>query len=78
MVDYLPALRSGGKVFMICPQERGYTSDETHVRWTTGDDLEDLARAVGLQPKPWRSFPFPRATGRFFTYNEFNVLAIKP
>ncbi|MGD9959692.1 class I SAM-dependent methyltransferase [Nocardioides sp.] len=76
--DYLGFLRPGGKVLFICPQERGYASDETHERWTTGEDLEALARDVGLRPDPWRSFPFPRATGRFFTYNEFNVLAHLP
>ncbi len=73
--EYLDFLRPGGKVFFICPQERGYSSDETHERWTTGEDLETLARDVGLVPDPWRSFPFPRRTGTFFTYNEFNVLA---
>ena len=76
--DYLPALRSQGKVFMVCPQERGYASDSTHVRWTSGEDLEVLARQAGLIPNSWRSFPFPRSAGRIFTYNEFNVLAIKP
>lgn len=78
MRDYLPYLRSGGKVLFICPQERGYASDPTHVRWTTGEDLEQLSRDLGLTPQPWRSFPFPRFTGKAFTYNEFNVVAIKP
>ncbi len=73
--DYLGFVRPGGKVLFICPQERGYASDETHERWTTGADLEDLAREVGLDPDPWRSFPFPRQVGKFFTYNEFNLLA---
>lgn len=75
---YLPYLRPGGSVLFICPQERGYASDPTHVRWTTGEDLEQLARDAGLEPERWRSFPFPRLAGRAFTYNEFNVLARKP
>ncbi|WP_426244163.1 class I SAM-dependent methyltransferase [Nocardioides sp. LHG3406-4] len=78
MRSYVPYLRPGGKVLFICPQERGYASDPTHVRWTTGEDLQDLARTVGLEPRPWRSFPLPRAAGRAFVYNEFNVLATKP
>ena len=61
--DYLPYLRPGGKVFFVCPQERGYASDPTHVRFTTGDDLAALARDVGLEPQPWFSFPFPRWAG---------------
>jgi 2-polyprenyl-3-methyl-5-hydroxy-6-metoxy-1,4-benzoquinol methylase len=76
--DYLPALKGGGKVFMICPQERGYASDETHVTWTTGEDLIELAKDCGLLPEQWKSFPFPRPAGRWFLYNEFTVMAIKP
>ena len=76
--EYLDFVRPGGKVFFVCPQERGYASDATHERWTTGEDLEALARTVGLEPDPWRSFPLPRGAGKAFTYNEFNVLAHKP
>jgi len=74
---YLPFLRPGGRVLFICPQEKGYASDETHVIWTDGPALQQLARECGLEPEPWRSFPFPRAAGRFFTYNEFVVVAGK-
>ena len=76
--DYLPALRGGGRVLLICPQERGYASDPTHVQWTAEVDLQWLAREVGLEPQQTRSFPFPRRAGRWFTYNEFNLLAVKP
>jgi 2-polyprenyl-3-methyl-5-hydroxy-6-metoxy-1,4-benzoquinol methylase len=76
--DYLPYLRPGGKVFFVCPQERGYASDPTHVRFTTGDALVRLAREAGLQPQPWFSFPFPRWAGKPFVYNEFCLLAVKP
>jgi len=78
MEEYLPYLRPGGRVFFICPQERGYASDETHVRFTTGEDLMELSRQVGLEPEPWFSFPFPRAAGKAFVYNEFCVRATKP
>lgn len=78
VMTYLPAIRPGGRVFFICPQERGFRSDPTHVQFTTGPDLESLARSCGLVPEPWRSFPFPRFMGRAFTYNEFTVLAHKP
>jgi SAM-dependent methyltransferase len=78
VASYLPYLRSGGRVLFICPQERGYASDATHVAWTTGEDLARLARDLGLDPEQPRSFPLPRAVGRLFTYNEFNLLARKP
>ena len=76
--DYLPYLRPGGRVFFACPQERGYASDPTHVRFATGEDLAELAGEVGLQPQPWFSFPFPRSVGKLFIYNEFCLLASKP
>ncbi len=69
--EYLPFLRGGGKVSLVCPQERGYASDPTHVRFVTGEDLEAMARAAGLVPEGWFSFPFPRFAGRAFLYNEF-------
>lgn len=75
---YLPYLRPGGKVFFVCPQERGYDSDPTHVRFTTGGDLVELASDVGLQARGWFSFPFPRWAGKPFIYNEFCLLATKP
>ena len=75
---YLPYVRPGGKVMFICPQEKGYATDSTHVHFTDGDQLIDLAERVGLEPISSRSFPFPRAAGRWFTYNEFCVVARKP
>ena len=75
---YLPYVRPGGKVMFICPQEKGYATDSTHVHFTDGDQLVALAERVGLEALSSRSFPFPRAAGRWFTYNEFCVVARKP
>lgn len=77
MQSYLPFLRPGGKVMFICPQERGYETDHTHIRWTTGEDLVQLSRDVGLIPGRPGSFPLPRIAGKIFTYNEFTLLARK-
>jgi SAM-dependent methyltransferase len=76
--QYLPYLRPGAKVFLLCPQERGFASDPTHVRFTTGRDLVELARSVGLLADEPYSFPFPRWAGRAFVYNEFCLLARLP
>ena len=73
--EYLPYLKPGGTVMFICPQERGYASDETHVRFVDLDGLSDLARKVGLTVQKRFSFPFPRVAGKAFLYNEFCVLA---
>jgi SAM-dependent methyltransferase len=76
--DYLPHLEPGGRVLFICPQERGYASDPTHVQFLDGPDLISLAQEAGLQPGRWRSFPLPRWAGTWFTYNELHVLATSP
>lgn len=76
--EFLPYLKPGGSVFFICPQERGYAIDPTHVRFTDLDDLAELSRAVGLSPVKSFSFPFPRRAGKLFTYNESCLLATSP
>lgn len=72
---YLPWVRPGGKVFLICPQERGYASDATHVTFLDIAALRRVCADVGLDVERSYSFPLPRAAGRVFTYNEFCVLA---
>lgn len=75
--SYLPYVRSGGKLVFITPQEKGYTTDETHVRFVDFDALSELATACGLTPRRRYSFPFPRVTGKVFAYNEFVVVCHK-
>jgi SAM-dependent methyltransferase len=76
--DHLRYVRPGGKVVLICPQERGYASDATHVRFTDFAALTDLCRALDLSVARQYSFPLPRPLGRVFTYNEFVVVARTP
>jgi SAM-dependent methyltransferase len=73
--DHLQYVRPGGKVVLICPQERGYASDATHVRFTDFAGLVELCQALGLTVTRQFSFPLPRLLGRLFTYNEFVVVA---
>ena len=77
VASYLPNLKPGGKVFIVCPQERGYRTDPTHVWFAQRQDLEALCRRVGLVPIRSFSFPFPRRLGNAFTYNETCVLAAR-
>lgn len=72
---YLPFVRKGGKVALITPQERGYTTDATHVRFCGFTEVAALCETVGLTVEKQYSFPFPRPFGRFFPYNEFVTLA---
>jgi SAM-dependent methyltransferase len=76
--SYLPYVRSGGKVVLITPQERGYASDATHVRFAGFDEVAALCTEVGLTVDRQYSFPFPRFAGKVFTYNEFVTVARKP
>lgn len=78
MTTYLPYLKPGGRTFLVCPQERGYASDATHVEFVDGHALQELAQDVGLVPETWFSFPFPRWAGKAFIYNEFCLAATKP
>lgn len=76
--EYLPYLRDEGKVVFICPQEKGWSTDDTHVRFVDFDGLGKLCRDLGLHPSRQFSFPFPRPAGRVFPYNEFVVVARRP
>jgi 2-polyprenyl-3-methyl-5-hydroxy-6-metoxy-1,4-benzoquinol methylase len=72
---YLPLVRKGGKVVLITPQEKGYTTDATHVRFCGFAEVAALCETLGLTVARQYSFPFPRPAGRVFPYNEFVTLA---
>ena len=77
LAGYLPYLAAGALVVLICPQERGYASDSTHVAFTDFTGLTEVAGKLGLTPDRRISFPLPRAAGKFFLYNEFVLVARK-
>jgi SAM-dependent methyltransferase len=67
---YLPYLRAGGRVILICPQQAGFRSDPTHVAFLDGPALERVAAECSVVVTSVRSFPFPRLAGRVFPHNE--------
>ena len=75
---YLPYVRPGGLVVIECPQEVGYRSDATHVRWVDHVEIRRQCSALGLTVERQSSFPFPRAFGRAFVYNQFETVARVP
>jgi SAM-dependent methyltransferase len=75
MRSYLPYLTDDARLVMICPQERGYATDSTHVRFVDESTLRASARRWGFRPARSMSFPFPRFAGKSFPYNEFVVVA---
>jgi SAM-dependent methyltransferase len=76
--SYLDYLAARARIVLICPQERGFASDSTHVEFTDLDGLADVSTQLGLTVEKRMSFPLPRFTGKFFTYNEFVLVARKP
>lgn len=71
---YLPYLRPGGSVVVICPQERGQRSDPTHVSFMPAAVISAVLADAGLTTVRSRSFPLPRPFGRWFTHNETVVV----
>jgi SAM-dependent methyltransferase len=68
---YLPYLRPNGKLVLICPQEKGFPTDPTHIRWVNDAELRATGDRNGFSAIRNYSFPFPRFMGKLFTYNEF-------
>lgn len=77
LAGYLEYLAPGGIVVLICPQERGYAADATHVEFADLDGLADVATRLGLDVRRRMSYPLPRFAGKLFTYNEFVLVAAK-
>lgn len=75
LAEYLKYLRDDGKVVIITPQEAGFRTDETHVRFMDFAALRDLGARFHLREVAAYSFPFPRWAGRIFAYNEFVFVA---
>jgi SAM-dependent methyltransferase len=78
LTTYLPFVRTGGQIVLITPQERGFATMPTHITFTDAAALATLCTDAGLLVRRQRSFPLPRAAGRWFTYNEFVVEATVP
>ena len=73
--SYLPYLRPGGCVAVICPQERGQRSDDTHVTFMPATLIGSILTDLGCIVERSSSFPFPTVAGRWFTHNETVVVA---
>lgn len=70
LIDYLPLLRSHGRVIIIVPQTAGFRSDPTHVQCLGPPQLAELIRPLPLDFELSGSFPFPAWAGRVFRHNE--------
>lgn len=77
LAKYLPYLKLGGQVILLTPQEKGFASDPTHLRFVDLSNLRKLAIGAGLNVTRAYSFPFPRWAGKMFVGNEFRLTARK-
>ena len=75
--EYMPLLKSGGRVIFITPQEKGFSSDPTHVQFMDFAVLNRIIQQLKLEKEKQYSFPFPLFLGKIFTYNEFILIARK-
>jgi 2-polyprenyl-3-methyl-5-hydroxy-6-metoxy-1,4-benzoquinol methylase len=71
ITSYLPYLKPGGNLVLICPQEKGFPTDPTHIRWVNDAELRKTGTRLGFIEVKNYSFPLPRFAGKLFTYNEF-------
>lgn len=75
--EHLYLLKENGKIVVITPQEAGYKSDATHVKFVNFEDVKRMFEKLNLKPIKHYSFPFPRIIGKVFKYNEFISVAKK-
>lgn len=72
---YIPCVKN--KIVIICPQEKGFKKDITHVNFLNEKDINNILLDCGLKIIKNYSFPLPKFFGKIFTYNETVVVAKK-
>lgn len=68
---YVTLLRPRGRVVLITPQEAGQRCDATHVTFVDFGGQREIFSALDCVVEKQFSFPFVRAFGNAFPYNEF-------
>ncbi len=68
----------GGRLVLICPQERGQASDATHVTFLDAAALRALCAALSVAVVRTYSFPLPRPLGRWWVHNETVLIGRVP
>ena len=64
MSEYLPFVREGGKVVVICPQEAGFRTDGSHVRFVDDQALRLVLRRSRPGAAEALLLPVPEAGGQ--------------
>ena len=74
---YLPYLKQQGRIIVITPQEKGFSSDSTHVEFMNFDIVSEVLEQSDLTIVEKYSFPLPRFFGKLYTHNEFVIVATR-
>ena len=74
---YLPYLKQQGRIIVITPQEKGFSSDSTHIEFMNFDIVSEVLEQSDLTIVEKYSFPLPRFFGKLFTHNEFVIVATR-
>lgn len=72
---FMPYIKNN--VVVICPQEKGFKTDETHVNYLSHSDIEEMLASLGMVIDRSFSFPLSKYFGKIFTHNETVVVAKK-
>jgi len=75
--DYLPYLNKTGKIVIICPQQRGFNSDPSHVEFMDFEKLSAIVSRCDMKVISASSHPLPLVFSKAFIYNEFVVTACR-
>jgi 2-polyprenyl-3-methyl-5-hydroxy-6-metoxy-1,4-benzoquinol methylase len=77
LLEYLPYLKTNGKVVIVTPQKVGFSSDPTHITMMDPVLVGSILISTGLEINTQYSFPFSYWVGNFFKYNENISIGIK-
>jgi 2-polyprenyl-3-methyl-5-hydroxy-6-metoxy-1,4-benzoquinol methylase len=69
--EFRKYLKPRGKLLIICPQESGFRSDDTHRTFLDFYLVKEFGAKHQFNLVRQESFPFPRFAGKFFRGNEF-------
>ena len=75
--EYLPYLKPSSRIVLITPDEGGYATDPTHVRFVDFAASEELIQSVGYSTQKSYAFPIPRSIGKSRRGNEFVVVGVR-
>lgn len=72
--QYIPCLRSNGRIVIILPQGEAFKTDHTHICNYSPEMIRNLATLTGTRMIRSFTFPFPEKIGEYFPFNDLVYL----